>query len=288
MRDSRNGLQLPPLPGPGGSGTVWAVAMVKNEVDIIGDTLDHLHRQGVDGILVSDNLSTDGTYELLQDLAATMPLHIARDNLVAYHQPEKMTLLSHWARRAGAEWIVPFDADEFWFAVGRTVAAELRGRDRTVGVVEAWMHNVFPSVEGWMFDLTPARLRKVAFRAHRLARLDVGNHAVTHPGKHGSGLYLAHYPWRSREQFEAKARQGSLALTREFRRHGYGHHWDDVASADDAWLDSAWEDLLHGRTHREFGWQVEGPLRAADPRRWSTWRGAELGARPGGRRQGST
>ena len=67
------------------------------------------------------------TREFLLNLASRDPrIHVALDEEPAYHQSEKMTWLAHCAWRAGADWIVPFDADEFWFAPGRSVAEALR------------------------------------------------------------------------------------------------------------------------------------------------------------------
>lgn len=52
------GLKVPPLedhPGP------WAIAMVRNEADVIETAVRHLVRQGVDHLLIVDNLSEDDT-----------------------------------------------------------------------------------------------------------------------------------------------------------------------------------------------------------------------------------
>lgn len=86
--------------------------MVKNEADIIEQTIRHLLNQGVEHILVADNGSTDGTYELLQELSKSLPVHVIQDREVAYYQSEKMMWLADQVTEAGAEWIVPFDADE--------------------------------------------------------------------------------------------------------------------------------------------------------------------------------
>ena len=39
---------------------VWAIAMVKDEEDIILETLTHIAGEGVDGIAVMDNASSEG------------------------------------------------------------------------------------------------------------------------------------------------------------------------------------------------------------------------------------
>jgi hypothetical protein len=43
-------------------------------------------------------------------------VHVVTDREPAYFQAAKMTRLARAAARAGADWVVPFDADELWFA----------------------------------------------------------------------------------------------------------------------------------------------------------------------------
>ena len=42
---------------------IWAVLMVKNESDIIFNTICHLAEEGIDGVLIADNMSTDNTLD---------------------------------------------------------------------------------------------------------------------------------------------------------------------------------------------------------------------------------
>ena len=79
--------------------------MVKNEADIIEHTVRHLLSQGVDHVLVADNLSTDSTADVLASLSAELPIHVAKDRDPAHYQALKMGLLADAARRAGADWV---------------------------------------------------------------------------------------------------------------------------------------------------------------------------------------
>jgi hypothetical protein len=66
----RRNMVLPDLPERRRvRGSVWAVAMVRNEEDIITDVVRHLLAQGVDAVLVVDNMSTDRTRSRLSHLA---------------------------------------------------------------------------------------------------------------------------------------------------------------------------------------------------------------------------
>ena len=83
--------------------------------------------QGVDGIIVVDNGSTDGTRAALDALALGDPrVHVGTDSEPGFYQGMKTSYLAHLAWRAGADWVVPFDADEFWFAEACAVAERLR------------------------------------------------------------------------------------------------------------------------------------------------------------------
>ena len=85
------------LPAPhfvGPRREVWAVSVVKNELDILPYVLNHLFAQGVDRIIVADNLSTDGTREYLRQRAQEdSRLIFAEDNCDRHIQSEKITWL---------------------------------------------------------------------------------------------------------------------------------------------------------------------------------------------------
>ena len=271
-RAARRGLQLPDLPRSRRAGTVWAVTMVRNEIDVLPLVLDHLEAQAVDHVLVADNGSTDGTLELLEGRAADGRLHLARDTEPAFYQAAKVTRLARAARRAGAEWVVPFDADELWFARDGLLGDHVR-RQRA-DVLGARLFNAFPtSAGGWAMDPTSG-LGKVAFRSHRLAAVAAGNHRVDRPGSRLEGaeapLRVAHLPWRSFEQFAAKLRQGARAyqLTRGLAG---GDHWRELGLRDEDALRRLWQALLAGRTDASIGWTPRAGLVPADPTTWSTW-----------------
>ena len=86
--------------------------VVRNAADIVRVTVLHHLALGLDAVLVTDNGSTDGTREALAALAADRPLTL-RDRPGAYDQTRLMDELLDAARADGADWVVPFDVDEF-------------------------------------------------------------------------------------------------------------------------------------------------------------------------------
>ncbi len=96
---------------------IFGVMMVRNEADILRVNVLHHLDQGVDYFLVVDNGSWDGTDRVLQKMSRKGRVGWIRDP-GPYHQSEITTELAREAFHRGADWVVPIDADEFWWAPG--------------------------------------------------------------------------------------------------------------------------------------------------------------------------
>jgi len=245
---------LDPLPDDvRGEGGVWAVGIVRDEADIVGTVVRNLLAQGVERVVIADNLSTDTTPSILEELAATFPVTVVRDRLAAHYQAEKTTLLVRAAARAGAGWVLPFDADEVWTAPTGTVARWLGDCD--ADVVQVPVLNHVPTAGDDQDERDPVRrlrwrktepnrLHKVVFRADARARLHHGNHGVDRRGRRQRGLEIRHFPYRSEEQFVRKLRQGSAALAATDLTDEVGKHWRGLGERDDQALHTEWQSLV--------------------------------------------
>lgn len=225
---------------------VWGVSMMKDEADVAYHTVMHLAGEGLDGIIVADNGSTDGTLAELKraesDLAVSemeeerrCRLVVVDDPEIGYYQSRKMTGLAGMAADEGAQWIVPFDADEIWYGEHR-LADMLRATHSNVGVVTALLYNHFrtgldgPEVNPFQSmiwrQVQPGALPKVAFRYQADCRILQGNHGVE--GVYGSsvsGLEIRHFPYRSWEHFKRKAENGAKAYDATDLPIQEGAHW---------------------------------------------------------------
>lgn len=245
-------------------GGVWAITVVRDEADVVGFAIDHLIEQGVSRVLAVDHRSVDATPELLSRRRDSVT--VVRYGSRAFAQGTIMTTLARHAARFGAEWIIPFDCDEVWWTRDGTSLSEflLACSDDAVAA-ECW--NFLPTSSD-IGDENPFRRithredkptpwwSKVAFRADPRIFVLEGNHGVSPPRAVGSGLVIAHYPYRNRDQLERKFRHhasGRIAAGQP--RLAY-----EVAALDTMDFPEVWDDFI--TTHRLPGdwWQAPESL----------------------------
>lgn len=217
---------------------IVGISMMKDEADICGPVIEHMLAQGVDRLIVADNLSTDGTREILESFPE---VEVVDDQIVGYYQSQKMTELALAAYRGGADWVVPFDADEFWYWPVGTLADYF-------GLTDAIM--VYARTYEQLGDKRSRemkRLPKVAFRAQPDAVIAQGNHSVMFevpPGDVGGGLLIREYQYRSLEQFIRKVRNGKAAYDATDLPEYEGAHWRRFGAMSDEELEAEWALML--------------------------------------------
>lgn len=251
---------------------VVGIAMVKDEADIIGSTVAHMLEQ-VDDVLVADNGSTDDTKKILADLG----VHVIDDPDVAYMQSEKMTALAELAWfDLLADWIVPFDADEWWYSPFGRIADVLEGIAPQWLTASAVLYDhvatgVDPDVAdpvkriGWR-RMSPTALPKVACRWRDDLVIEQGNHGASYEGGAtvlAGQLIVRHFPYRTPEQFVRKARNGAQAYAATKLPPDVGAHWRQYGAIAEAHGDEACADIF-----RQWFWTAnpeEDPDLIFDP-----------------------
>lgn len=208
---------------------IVAVTTVLNEAPILGETVTHLLDRNVDWVVISDGGSTDGT----RDLIGTFPRTTLLDQDGPLYQDQEMTRLAHHAYQLGTDWVIPFDADEYWCDLHLLDAAP-----PDVGVVYAtvWQHSTRT-----LRHTTPKRLPKVAFRPNADMWIHWGNHYVDNiPGRAATGLNIRELQYRDYDHYLAKIdRAARLYATADFPAQ-YGVHLRRLVAMSDTERKQEW------------------------------------------------
>lgn len=222
-----------------------AVTMVRDEEDVIGPVCERLLGQGVDRIIAADNLSVDGTRDILEGISG---VDVFTDSEPAYYQSAKMTALARRAFREGAFWVLPFDADEVWEGCdGLTIREALYRADCDTVVARGWDHLVTDPADapfsGWRRPEVQ-RLPKVAFRARADVRVEMGNHGVNPVHLVGRGvLQYHHFQYRSLDGMARKLRAGKRAYDLTELDASFGAHWREGGRLSDEMMRHKWDAL---------------------------------------------
>ncbi len=226
--------------------TLWAIMNTKDDVDIIDACIRHTLAEGAEHILVSDMQSSDGTREVLDGYVTAGAVTVFEDRSPIHHQVESMTRLARLAYDAGADWVLPVDADEFWVTTdGRTIAEALDALPQSVGRVYARMYQH----HDWNLKEPEAKPNpKCTFRSRPDVTVALGNHDVDGVG--GDAAYnvleVREIQYRSFDQFVAKiAKQNATFDPTEGPGQGTHHKqykgwsrremaeaWDRIRSVD--------------------------------------------------------
>lgn len=231
--------------------TVFGICMVRDADDIIGPVVQHMMGQ-VDHVIVADNLSVDGTRHILDSFNGNIT--VVEDNDPAYKQSEKMTRLAMVARKAGADFVVPFDADEWWSAREGTLKDVIEGADADINV--AWVYDYIPTGVDWDTIANPIQrirwrrknrtpLHKVACRTSKTLTIHMGNHNASYKNDASYSdcgeIIVRHFPIRSAQQMINKSRTGAKALALTDLSYESGQHWRDWNRLTDDELREVWK-----------------------------------------------
>lgn len=209
---------------------IAAIGIVKNEMDIIESFVRHT-LSFADELLLIDHQSTDKTAEILRALQQEgLPLTVHTSNRVEYAQGDMTTdLLYEAINKHGADLVIPLDADEFLVGTkpGKSIREYLEDLDKELVYKLPWRRYspYQPDVRREEFLLARPALGDiyrdagnkciVGAKAVLDNKLQViqGNHYLysVQEGKmvgrdmlDCQTLEIAHFYWRSSEQFQTK------------------------------------------------------------------------------------
>ncbi len=231
--------------------------LVKNEIDIVRETIEFHLKFGVDYIIATDNNSSDGTLAVLKEYERYGILHLIQEPSDTFNQ-------AAWVNRMGelavleynADIVFHCDADEFWKPISgnlktellacpkldvlkvstrNVILADLNGKEAYPGDARYVVKKV--SNEKQIKKISNNRYlnkthRKVMFRASRgMLYVGEGNHRVLDDEyrtlqNRSSDIMIYHFPSRGKIQFHRKVVEGGQALAKtEDIPSSTGSHW---------------------------------------------------------------
>jgi hypothetical protein len=217
--------------------------LVKNEKELIEANLRWHINSGIDFICVTDNGSTDGTFEIIQNIAKEgYPVHV--DHYTGEFQQELIVnRMIKILIDKGMDWIINADADEFF------VASNLKNTlsKSNCNVIFVKSFNVLPTLtdtsvllstkivikslddsSNGFFKLHP---EKAIHRSKGYIAVGVGNHDVRISRKsyrYQQDIYILHYYIRDLNHFFQKFIKGGEMMQNNEKLSRYGTHWQRV------------------------------------------------------------
>jgi glycosyl transferase family 2 len=252
--------------------------LARDEADIVDAQIKFHLNAGVDYVIATDNLSEDGTTDILESYAKAGQLHVIREDGEYLQQAEWITRMGRMAANEfGADWVIHSDADEFWWPRGESLKDVLASIPSRYGIVRALLRHFVPRPEdGSSFDERmivrvsasapindPRSLYrpnlKIVHRADPNVNVSIGAQRLIDSGlvplRGWYPIEFFHFPVRSLEQCERKYAH---------QQTGPGQtpspYYDRVrALIDEGRLDEVWESLVVDDPALERGLQ-EGSL----------------------------
>jgi glycosyltransferase involved in cell wall biosynthesis len=273
------------------TGRIAAILGVRDEVELIGASIAHLQRIGVDHVCVVDYGSTDGTLDIVraaQRTGAVSLSHANPDIVVDYAASSDHDLAI--ARATGAEWVFPVDPDEFWLPatgslrtsaifgdadvviVGRyNVALTDRGLSMPRVIEPSQYHRLelftrrVPHFRRFIAEhpdvpfITVAPGRKAVGRLAKVAAILPGGHDLASKAPDAlrqvaRDVVVAHLPFTTWTRFVRKVAD----IRDELNRH------PALFEGDYAWHWRRWAELDEGGLRLEFQRQVANRARLAE------------------------
>ena len=122
--------------------------LARDEADVIDAQIKFHLNAGVDFVIATDNLSQDGTTEILESYAREGHLHLIREDSEYLRQAEWTTRMGRLAADFGADWVIHSDADEFWWPRGESLKDVLASIPTRYGIVRALLRHFVPRPDG--------------------------------------------------------------------------------------------------------------------------------------------
>ncbi len=223
--------------------------LVRDEADIIDRHLRYHSGMDIEGLIVTDNQSCDGTRDILEQYKKNGTiLELIDEPSTAFNQVAWVHRMIELARdKYNADYCINSDADEFWYTASGSLRTEL-AHSRS-GKIHCPSYMMLPVSNGEFWTATdcvkqavPKKFRfkgynllfnkptnKIIHRTQGYRMITPGNHGVEMAdvtSERSKTIRLYHYSIRSKEQFMRKMLQNGAALeANQSSSEQEGSHW---------------------------------------------------------------
>lgn len=266
-----------------------AIMTAFNERDLIGESVEDLIEQGCD-VVVLDNWSDDGGFEVVQDLRSRYPDRILQHERFPDAPTEKVAWVDILAKKEEiatqfpGRWVIHTDADEFrrgpfeHLTLAQSLeCAEIYGSNRATFTVlnfrpvddasptpgtfrESYRHFEFPDHTSY-FAQNKAWIQP----NNRVDLVSTGGHVATFEGAKDFPLRftLNHIPIRSQAHASRKiSAERSNRWSEKELNDGWHSHYEGNASKSFIWMAETLEYRHATSYQQDFGFVVATPLAA--------------------------
>lgn len=227
--------------------TLVMTIQAKNEEDVLEQNIRFHKAMGVDGFIITDNDSTDGTGRIIEKYKRKGWVWESILEKGKDHRQKIWVDRMIWLAKTkfGADWIIDADADEFWYTPSgnlKEVLAKASANVLTCRSISMYPEEGKP-LEEWdkavrvidrpedyglsRYPVFVGQIPKVAHKAKGYIQISSGNHKVImFPKRKRScpDIWIYHYNIRGKGQFMRKMVDGGKALALNPSKHG-GRHW---------------------------------------------------------------
>lgn len=229
---------------------IFGIMLIKDEADVIRYTIEDAFRW-VDRIYVLDNGSSDGTWEIVQDLACDQLIPWKQD-FRTYSNALRAEVFREFRHEAedGDWWCYKMDSDEFYLDDPRGFLADVpayhhvvykRSIDYVLTEKDVKEHEfsgdfgVDRSKLGYFYPTAYSEPR--FFRYRRRLEWPIDAKSPRHMGiPHDEPITLKHFQWRSPQQMQKRI-DARKAIPRDKRGKPFKHvqqdHWTEALESLD-------------------------------------------------------
>jgi len=223
--------------------------LVRNEEDILESNIRYHLEQGVDHIIVTDNLSNDATADIIRKFVSKGVATYIFEGEDNFAQSKWVTRMARMAYdKFGAQWVINSDADEFWIPKSELTLKNFFKNTTSYNIIEAERHDFICPKTNPFHDHSQTCLKRMIYRkktslnpngdplptkvAHRGSQKIVvtqGNHSVnlfSKPYTLCDKLEILHFPLRSASQYIKKITYGGAAYANNtYLPYSIGSTW---------------------------------------------------------------